>query len=65
LIDGVTSNAFSAITLPPVESQKSLKNVIIEYSRGKYGKTRKDVEKEIFSNQIKSVINGNNQRTLF
>jgi len=65
LIDGVTSNAFSACTLPPVESVKSYKNLIIEYSRGKYGKSRKDVEKEIFSNQINSVVNGKNQRSMF
>lgn len=46
MIDGMTSRAFSAITLPPHERKVSYIKEIIEASRRKYGRQRKDVEKE-------------------
>jgi type IV secretory pathway TraG/TraD family ATPase VirD4 len=47
LIDGVTSKAFSADTLPPPARSLSFKRSIIKRSREKYGKPRKKVEQEI------------------
>ncbi|TKJ35677.1 MAG: hypothetical protein CEE38_13770 [Planctomycetes bacterium B3_Pla] len=47
LIDGVTSRAFSAITLGPPERKASYKSQIIETSRKRYTRARKEVETEI------------------
>ncbi len=47
MIDGVTSRAFSATTMPPVQFERSFKKKIIEESRKSYGRARKEVEKEI------------------
>ncbi len=48
MIDGFTSKAFSAGTLTPPEIDVSYRDEIIEVSREKYGKSRSEVEKEIF-----------------
>jgi len=47
LIDGVTSRAFSANTLGPPERKRSYKDKIIEASRKRYARPRKEVEREI------------------
>ena len=49
LIDGVTSQSFSAKTLPPIvlEGKKDNRDKIIEISRAKYARPRKEVEQEI------------------
>jgi hypothetical protein len=47
MIDGVTSDAFSATTLPPPEKGRSYKAEIIEQSRERYAKTRAEVEREM------------------
>ncbi len=48
MIDGVTSRAFSANTLPPIpKPEKSFKDEIIKYSRETYGTARNAVEEEI------------------
>jgi hypothetical protein len=47
LIDGVTSRAFSAITLGPYERRQSYQSEIIEASRKVYAKPREQVETEI------------------
>lgn len=47
MIDGVASRAFSAVTLPPPERSASFKGEIINLSRERYGRPRKDVEREI------------------
>ena len=47
MIDGVTSKPFSAVTLPPPKKDKSYKKKIVEASRDKYGRPRKDTEREI------------------
>jgi len=47
-IDGITSPAFSAITLPPAPNMVGLKQQIIEYSREKYSRPRTKVEQEIW-----------------
>ncbi|MHB1456755.1 MAG: type IV secretory system conjugative DNA transfer family protein [Armatimonadota bacterium] len=44
MIDGMTSQPFSASTLPPRKRDKSIKMEIIEFSRAKYGKPRHQVE---------------------
>jgi hypothetical protein len=49
MIDGVTSQPFSAITLPPVERNRSYKNKIIDFSRKRYATPRERVEREIES----------------
>ncbi len=55
MIDGVTSKPFSATSLPPLEKRTSHKEEIIEQSRKKYGRPRKEVEKEInFKYDIKT-----------
>ncbi len=43
-IDGVTSRAFSAITLQPPERQTSYKKEIIKLTREKYAKSRREVK---------------------
>jgi hypothetical protein len=48
MIDGATSQPFSAETLPPLTATDSLKETIIECSRKKYGRERGMVEKGIF-----------------
>ncbi|PIT90955.1 hypothetical protein COU17_03315 [Candidatus Kaiserbacteria bacterium CG10_big_fil_rev_8_21_14_0_10_49_17] len=48
MIDGIGSQPFSAVTLPPIEEPEiSFRDRIIEHSRSKYGRPRPEVEKEI------------------
>ena len=47
MIDGVTSEPFSAKTLAPVDSGESFKNTIIQVSRERYANPRKNVEENI------------------
>jgi DNA helicase HerA-like ATPase len=49
MIDGTTSEPFSAITLPLVERNKSYKTKVIEISRKKYASPRRLVEREIIN----------------
>lgn len=65
MIDGVTSHPFSAVTLPPSEKDKSYKKKIIEVSRGRYGRPRMQVEKEILSQVIVETKNKIGQENLF
>ncbi|MFH1749315.1 MAG: type IV secretion system DNA-binding domain-containing protein [bacterium] len=46
-IDGVTSPAFSAITLPPFASRTASKDIVIKQSRDKFSKEKETVEKQI------------------
>jgi hypothetical protein len=48
MIDGRSSQPFSAVTLPPPKKRTSHKREIIELSRRKYGRPREEVEREIF-----------------
>jgi hypothetical protein len=52
MINGVTSNPFSAITLPPPEVKTSHKTKIIEASRMKFGRPRAEVEREIMARRV-------------
>lgn len=47
MIDGMTSKAFSADTLAAPASQDSFADIIVELSRTKYARPRKEVENEI------------------
>ncbi len=48
MINGVASRPFSAMTLPPIPMpEKSYKEEIIEFSRGKYAFSKKEVERKI------------------
>ncbi len=53
MIDGATSQPFSATTLPPQTKIDSLKEKIIQLSRKKYGREREVVEKSIFDRHPK------------
>jgi hypothetical protein len=64
MIDGATSQPFSAETLPPQTVADSLKETIIECSRKKYGRERTAVEKNVFSLHIK-LEDGDNAASLF
>jgi hypothetical protein len=64
LIDGTTSQPFSAITLPPQPITGSFKEKIIELSRKKYGKERGLVEKNIFE-RYRRPIETNKEQGLF
>ncbi len=49
MIDGIGSQPFSAVTLPPVERpHMSCKGMVIAASRKNYAKTREEVEKIVF-----------------
>jgi len=48
MIDGATSQPFSAVTLPPKTVTESFKEKVIALSRKKYGRERAEVEKGIF-----------------
>jgi len=47
MIDGVTSDPFSAVTLPPVAIKNKNRDKIINVSRERYGKLRQQVEDKI------------------
>jgi len=47
MIDGVTSQPFNAITLPPPQKVRTYEKEIVKLCREKYSKPRKEVEKEI------------------
>ena len=58
MIDGATSQPFSADTLQLMECPKSFKNEVIAYSMETYTKPRKEVEAEIFEvNKIRLTSN--------
>jgi len=66
MIDGHTSNAFSAITLPPAQSPTSYRNEIIKRTREAYGPQRQDVEEPALSDNPKNTPPPEKeQRTLF
>jgi hypothetical protein len=64
LIDGTTSQPFSAITLPPQVATVSLKETIIDYSRKKYGREQTVIDKNDFSPHAK-LAEGNKAQSLF
>jgi len=65
MIDGITSDAFSATTLPPPERKMSYREDIIKLSREKYGKPREEVERGmVFGNNLE-IKKQSGQRRLF
>lgn len=65
MINGVTSEPFSAITLQPTGIKTSYKEEIIELSRKKYARPRDEVEREIYFNSLSNVRRKENQGSLF
>jgi len=65
LIDGASSKAFSAVTLPPPKFKRSHRNKIIKTSREKYGKPREEVEREITFRSNLKTSRQIHQRNLF
>jgi Type IV secretion-system coupling protein DNA-binding domain len=59
MIDGVTSKPFSAETLGPPERRRSYRGEVVVRSRKRYGRFRKELEKELLFKEI------SNQGTLF
>jgi hypothetical protein len=65
MIDGVSSKPFSAVTLPAAYSRESFMADIVALSREKYGRPRKDVEKEILFKRYSAAPGQDWQRRLF
>ena len=65
MINGVTSNPFSAITLPPPEVKTSYKTKVIEASRIKFGRPRSEVEMEIMARRLLEEKTPRFQRRIF
>lgn len=65
MINGKTSQPFSAITLPPPEREISFKEEIIRLSREKYGRPREEVEKEILFKDYLELGKKSKQKDLF
>ena len=55
MINGAASQPFSAITLPPPERKDSTREKVIELSRERYSRPRKEVEREILCRPVYSA----------
>jgi len=62
MIDGVTSQPFNAITLPPQEKVKSYKESIIKLCREKYSQSRKEVENGLLLKSYSAVAGTYSQK---
>lgn len=65
MIDGIGSQPFSAVTLPPIQhAQVSCKDIIVHESRRRYAKTRAEVEEAIFAwhEQQHETVAGGSQK---
>lgn len=65
LIDGTTSQPFSAVTMPITAKKHGLKGEIIEWSRRAYCRDRASVEKEIALQRFSHVSPEQERLTLF
>lgn len=65
MIDGVTSQPFSAVTLPEPEVGKSFKGEIIEESKKRYASRRKEAGNQPILKAIPEPENTHNQMNLF
>jgi hypothetical protein len=65
MIDGVSSHPFSAFTLPPFKEEASFKKEIIEQSRKRYARRRKESEVELVPESIPRPKETPNQLDLF
>ncbi len=64
MIDGKTSQPFSAVTLPPPREKLPYKEKIIRFSRERYARQKNQVEKEILY-RAPSSSKSYDQKTLF
>ena len=65
MIDGHTSKAFSAVTLPPRKSAFSYRKMIIASSREKYGTRRVEVERMMMNDAVNKAVPSAEQSSLF
>jgi len=65
MIDGETSRPFSAVTMPPPEVKTSRKDEIIEASRKRFGRPRKEVERDILARPVSSPPAASRQGKMF
>jgi Type IV secretion-system coupling protein DNA-binding domain. len=65
MIDGHTSRAFSAVTMPPRKSDFSYRKTIIASSREKYGTRRGEVEKKMTIDAANKELPAAKQSSLF
>ncbi len=65
MIDGHTSDAFSAVTLPPTTFTVSYRQEIIDRARKLYGTPRREVEERINFRQAGRLPQTNRQESLF
>lgn len=68
MIDGISSQPFSARTLEPIENKKEFREQIIEISRSLYARPKAQVEKEILAERnLKNGFHNNqtNEQRLF
>ena len=67
MIDGITSQPFSAQTLPPLEDKKQYQEDIIKNCRTLYARPREEVEKEILNkrNRRSFLTDKPNEQRLF
>jgi hypothetical protein len=65
MIDGVTSQPFSAVTLPPFEGEQSFKREIIEHSRKRYATIRTKKEEAPVAESVPRPKETPNQLDLF
>lgn len=56
MIDGLSSKPFSAVTLPLANTQTAHYEEVVELSRKKYGRPKKEVEKEILFKRFENTI---------
>ncbi len=65
MVNGVTSQPFSAVTLPLPETGVSKSDEIIDESRQRYARLRNEVEQEILARWQRTSPHSINQRNLF
>lgn len=65
MIDGMTSKAFSAATLPPLSRGKSYGQTVIEQSRSRYAQPREEVDQAALSGDIPGSAKRPTQGQLF
>ncbi len=65
MIDGVTSQPFSAVTLPLLEQGISKSDEVVSESRKKYGRLRREVEQSILVRYRSEMKESPRQRDLF
>jgi len=65
MIDGKTSEPFSAVTLDVPEPKENFDEEIIAYSRKEYAISKKDVEKELFGENKETMTHIAKEKTSY